>query len=238
MSRRDRARVRDACRALMVLRKAPGQVQPAFELSDALTGSQPRRLLVRVRRSEQGAELLAEGPVVDPTTCDLRELLRLPFGTFGHEYAQWMIDHGLSRDVRVPADKPTDPDQRYLLQRILQVHDFWHVLSGYNCDSAGELGLLAFTYGQSVARGIPLVLLGVVLEDLASNWRKRRRLWSPLVLYLWRAFRRGRRAHFLLPILVEDYLYLPIGAVRQRLGIVPLGRPLTPEALPPIAAAA
>ena len=153
------------------------------------------------------------------TTCDLRELLRLPFGTFGHEYAQWMIDHSLSPDVRVPADKPADPDQRYLLQRILQVHDFWHVLSGYNCDSAGELGLLAFTYGQSVARGIPLVLLGVVLEDLASNWRKRRRLWSPLVPYLWRAFRRGRRAHFLLPILVEDYLDLPIGAVRQRLGI-------------------
>lgn len=229
------------CEAGRALAAGAHEPQPAdsdFELADALSASQSSHLLERVRRSREGAELLADRLVVDATTCDLAELLRLPYGTFGHEYAQWMIDNDLSGDLRRDVPLPVadaDADERYVLRRLVEVHDFWHVLSGYNCDAAGELGLLAFTLGQIRPRGLALLLWTAVREDLRANWRKRRRLWSPLPLYLWRAFRHGRRARFLMAIAIEDYFWLPIGSVRQRLGIEPEPRSLTRDSLPPVA---
>ena len=241
MSRADRIRLHEAGRALAVGVSAP-EGAPAFSLADALVDFQSGRLLDRVCRSQEGAELLAERLVVDTATCDFRDLLRLPYGTFGHEYAQWMIDHDLHpdlhRDVPVTDSAAPDADERYLAQRVLEVHDFWHVLSGYNCDAAGELGLLAFTLGQLPQRGIASLLLASVREDVRRNWRDNRRPGSPLIPYLWRAFRHGRRARFLVSIAIEDYFWLPIGSVRQRLGIEPSERPLTHDALPPIAVAA
>ena len=210
------------------------ELDPADEVANLLAGCHPG-LLARVRRCEEGAELLRDRPVIDKATCDLQDLLRLPGGTFGKEYARWMIDQGLSPDRR-PTDRlPADPDERYLLERLLEVRDLWHVLSGYNCDAAGELGMLAFTLGQRVQPRIAWHLLSAVREDLRLCWRRRRRPWTPLIPYLWRAFRRGRKARFLVPIILEDYLYLPIGTVRERLGIVPLRRSLSSRALPPIA---
>ena len=219
------------------LEEVNAELHPALELASLLAGRHTR-LLARVRRCEEGAELLRDRPIIDSTTCDLQDLLRLPGGTFGKEYARWMIDQGLSPDLR-PTDRlPADPDERYLLERLLEVHDLWHVLSGYNCDAAGELGMLGFTLGQRVQPRIAWHLLTAIREDLRVRWKNRRRPWTPLIPYLWRAFRRGRKARFLVPIILEDYLYLPIGTVRQRLGIVPLRRSLSSRALPPIAVSA
>jgi ubiquinone biosynthesis protein COQ4 len=208
------------------------ELDPAREVANLLAGRHPR-LLARVRQCEEGAELLRDRPVIDPT-CALQDLLGLPGGTFGKEYARWMIDQGLSPDQRPTDPLPADPDERYLLQRLLEVHDLWHVLSGYNCDAAGELGMLAFTLGQRVQPRIAWHLLSAIREDLRVCWKNRLGPWTPLIPYLWRAFRRGRKARFLVPIILEDYLYLPIGTVRERLGIVPLRRSLS-RALPPIA---
>jgi hypothetical protein len=94
---------------------------------------------------------------------------------------------------------------------------------------------LAFTLGQIPQRGIASVLLASVHEDLRQNWRDRRRPWSSLIPYLWRAFWHGRRARFLVSIAIEDYFWLPIGSVRQRLEIEPSECALTRDALPPIA---
>ena len=154
------------------------ELDPAHEVANLLAGCHPH-LLARVRQCEEGAELLRDRPIIDPT-CDLQHLLGLPGGTFGKEYARWMIDQGLSPDQR-PTDRlPADPDERYLLQRLLEVHDLWHVLSGYNCDAAGEFGMLAFTLGQRVQPRIAWHLLSAIREDLRVCWTNRRRPWTPL----------------------------------------------------------
>jgi hypothetical protein len=98
--------------------------------------------------------------------------------------------------------------------------------------------MLAFTLGQIREPGIALLLLAALREGSRRRSSGDRRAWAPLVPYLWRAFWRGLRARFLLPIALDDYLWLPIGSVRQRLGIEPWRGSLTPAALPPIAAPA
>ena len=211
-------------------------------LEQLLVDVDPRRLgglLQRVRASAEGAALLVDRPRLDDESCDLHDLRRLPHGTFGREYAQWMIENGFRPSagppIRLPSQPGDAPEVRYLRERVVQVHDLWHVLTGYNRDVAGELGLLAFTLGQTRSPRLARVLLRVAGRDLAASFRGRRRPWSPLLRYLWRAWRRGRRARFLLPVAVEDYWILPLDAVRQRLGIEPASGPALRGALPPIA---
>ncbi len=230
-------RLRDARRALRALLQDPEQTGRVFEIGEALAGRQPLRLLGRVARSDEGARLLRERPVVDTASCDLNELLRLPHGTFGHEFARWMLDNNLKLNLMERDDAgASDSDLAYMSRRLIQVHDFWHVLSGYNRDPIGELGILAFSYGQSHSRGVGFILASIIFRSAREQWRERGRLVSPLIPYLWRGYRRGRRSRFLPPLILEDYLSLPIDSVRQLLEIEPLQRSFNAEALPPIAA--
>ncbi len=236
MSDRARIRLRDARRALRELLRDPEQTERVLEIGEALAGRQPQRLLARVRRSLEGARLLREQPLVDARGCDLQELLRLPHGTFGHEFARWMLDNELQPGLMQREPAALDPDLAYLSKRVMQVHDFWHVLSGYNRDPIGELGILAFTYGQSRPRGIGFILVSVIARSVRESWRDTHRLSSPLILYLWQGYQRGRRALFLPEVILEDYFSLPIDSVRQLLRIEPLRNSFNAEALPPIAA--
>lgn len=216
-----------AHRALSTLRRGAGR--PA-------TG----RLLSRVRASAEGRSLLAGKPRVDDESCDLQDLMRLPHGTFGREYAEWMITNGFHPDddlaAGAKAREDVDADAGYVCERILEVHDFWHVLTGYNCDEDGELGLLAFSLGQTGATGIAGHLRGVLRDEIRFAWRTGDREWRHRIGYLWHAWRRGRRARFLVPVELEDYFSLPLDAVRQRLKIEPSARAYSGHSLPPIAA--
>jgi ubiquinone biosynthesis protein Coq4 len=171
MARAQRIRFREAHSALQKLIADPEQTERVFEITEALAGRQPQRLLRRVRRAPGGERLLRERPIFDASSCDLEELAQLPAGTFGSEFARWMLENRLDAGLMERESKARDADVAYLGKRLMQVHDFWHVLSGYNRDPIGELGVLAFTFAQSHSRGIGfilLVILGRSLRELAG----------------------------------------------------------------------
>ena len=82
--------------------------------------------------------------------------------------------------------------------------------------------------------GIGYILSTVLRRSLREAWRQGR-LAPPLVGYMWRAYRAGRRARFLLPLHLEELFPLPLDQVRVMLGIEPLPEAIAPDALPPIA---
>jgi ubiquinone biosynthesis protein COQ4 len=199
-----------------------------------------------VKGCEEGRNLLTGRPVVDPRSCDLEELMRLPRGTFGREYAEWMRGQGF--DVGAPAptlareagndaagEAVPETDANYVCSRIVEVHDFWHVLTGYNCDEDGELGLMAFSLGQTGSRAISRALWDFARSELRFAWRTGDPEWRQRFVYLWRAWRRGRRARLLVAVELEDYFILPLDSVRQRLGIEPAAEAYSGHSLPPIA---
>jgi len=229
-------RLKEARIALQKLMENPEQTERVFEITQAMGGKQPLRLLRRIRRTPAGEWLLREQPIFNDSTIDLDQLATLPEGSFGHEFTRWMRHHGFTPGLMERESTASDPDLAYLGKRLMQVHDFWHVLTGYNRDPIGELGVLAFSFAQSGSYGIGFILATVVWRSMREHWRTERRPWSPLVPYVWRGYRVGRRAQFLPPLILEELFPLPLESVRALLQIQPLRRSFTPEALPPIAA--
>src|SRR6185369_3288931 len=98
--------------------------------------------------------------------------------------------------------------------RLRDMHDLWHVLTGYGRDEAGEAANLAFTLGQVWNPGIAaIVVAGGVIgpKDPTFYWQR----------YLYRAWQRGRHASLLTAAPYEHLLALPLEAVRRQLAIQP-----------------
>src|SRR6185436_21153147 len=96
-----------------------------------------------------GARLYAERRAIDSTTVDLDVLAALPAGTLGHAYANFMKAHGLTPNIFDGApDEVGDERASYVIQRMRQTHDLWHVVTNCETDPAGEVALQAFTFAQ------------------------------------------------------------------------------------------
>ena len=126
--------------------------------------------------------------------------------------ADGLVEADEGRDETTANDE--DPDRSWFFERFRDMHDLFHVLTGYGRDEAGEIANLAFTYGQFPSGGIGLmVAAGALLGARAGGvaWPR----------YLHRAYRRGRRATRLTPEPFEAWLIRPLDEVRRDVGIEP-----------------
>jgi ubiquinone biosynthesis protein COQ4 len=140
--------VRDTKRLDEVIKIADSLAEPAMmrEMLDAL-GQDPQAALAFERR-----------PRVD---LDLTKLARLPGGSLGREF----LAHVRRANID-PADLPQRPAhdaESFLRAHLFETHDIWHVVTGFDVDEAGELGLQAFYLAQMPTRLSPFLLgLGMI----------------------------------------------------------------------------
>src|SRR5262245_51128853 len=212
-----------AWRALRTLLRDPERTDQVFELINALSGNAGENLFQRFCADPEGRRLLAARPSLLATLEDQARLAALPVGSFGRCYADFMRREqiaatGLMDAAQIVAEKRTlDPERDWFFQRLRDMHDLWHVLTGYGRDLAGEAANLAFTYAQTRNRGVGAIVIAAALRGPLRPdlyWQR----------YLWRAWRRGRRTR---PLPMADYealLPLPLDEVRRRLRIEPAER--------------
>lgn len=93
-------------------------------------------------------------------TLELEDLEAMPEGTLGRAYGHFIRDNGLATklatDYRVfhehlRASGKLDAmpeDLQYAILRGFQMHDFLHVLTGYDSSGLSEIGLQAFSLAQ------------------------------------------------------------------------------------------
>jgi ubiquinone biosynthesis protein COQ4 len=206
--------------ALRTLTADPERTDQVFELIQALSGNAGERLFQRFCADPEGRRLLAARPSLLATLADLDRLAALPEGSFGRIYAEFMRRERIEAKGLVDAaqavsePRQLDPEREWFFQRLRDMHDLWHVLTGYGRDIAGEAANLAFSYAQTRNRGIGVIVLAAIaLGPKSAN------LYWPR--YLWRAWRRGRRTLPLPMAAYEELLPLPLHEVRRRLRIDP-----------------
>jgi ubiquinone biosynthesis protein COQ4 len=214
---------RRAWRAMRALLADPDRTELAFEAISAVSARDFERLFQRFVADREGRRLLTERPSLLEVLRDRAHLRALPDGSFGRAYLAFMDEAQLSADGLVDADRISeqelgvvrvDPDRTWFSERLRDMHDLWHVLSGYGRDEAGEAANLAFSFGQMPFRGVALIVIAVAFLEPHTT----RFAWPR---YLYRAWRRGRRAASLTLARYEELLPRPLEEVRSLLGIAP-----------------
>jgi ubiquinone biosynthesis protein COQ4 len=201
-----------AVKALARLVANPEDTAAVLEFTSLVNGGTANHRVERFYADPCAQMLYAEQRAIDSHTVDLAALAALPDGTLGHAYATFLRSHGLTPDVfDGPPDGITDPRVAYVIQRMRQTHDLWHVVTGCETDPAGEIALQAFTYAQVRAPG-NAILAGI--GTLKAMRNKPGIVRDVVALY-----RTGARANRLPTFPWEDHWATPLTEVRALLGL-------------------
>ncbi len=194
-----------------------GRTDQVLEFSIHANAGTIARRIERFFDDPRARRLYEERRAIDSRTIDLERLGRLPEGTLGRAYADFMRANGITPEVfdGAPAEV-ADPRAAYVVQRLRQTHDLWHVATGYETDPASEIALQAFTFAQMRAPS------SLILATVGTLHGVRRAPGLPRAAIA--AFRAGRRAEKLAVFPWEDHWETPLAEVRAMLGIRPPAR--------------
>ena len=147
-------------------------------------------------------------------SIDLSELIKLPPGTFGYEYASYM-QHNQLQPIIVSSKLAAIAQNNVFALRYAVTHDMFHVLLGFDTSYAGEIGVLAFAAAQkySKSQAIALWLARVLYPLLAPRQLK------AILANVRRGKLLGQQANFLLNYRFEDRWEESLTKLRKELGL-------------------
>ncbi len=202
-----------ALRALMKDREDTAQV---FKIMQALTGKSLWNQYQRFAKTEVGARIIRDEISLLDTLMDREALSKLPEGSLGRVYLDFMIREGLTADGLVDASDDTltrfdDRGLQIYAGRTRELHDLWHVVTGFGRDGLGEYCVVGFSYSQTKSKGFAAIsLMGAI--DLARKFPR-----QGVFKAVRQAFRIGRKAEWLPAQDWEALLKEPFEEVRAKL---------------------
>jgi ubiquinone biosynthesis protein COQ4 len=207
-------RARTIVSTLGKLARDPGRLDQVLVLAQTVNLPAVARAIGRIDELPAGHALLEEQPRIDRDHVDFAALKQLPDGTLGREYVRFLEDNGITPDVFAELPDVGDPRAAYLMLRMRQTHDLWHVLTGYQPDVRGEILLQAFTFSQTRApSALIIALFGTV------RWAFK---WPNQGKALRDAFHRGKRTGFLPTFRWEEQWATPVSELREQLHCPPM----------------
>jgi ubiquinone biosynthesis protein COQ4 len=205
-----------ALQRLLNNKEDTGQV---FEIMRALNGTSTADCYQRLLTTTQGGRIAYERQELADRLMDDAWLDSLAPGTVGAAYRDFVRSEELSAEglAEVSRIEGNEVDivhpYAWMGRRTRDVHDIWHILSGYHRDGLGESCLVAFSYAQTKGLGWALIALGAASRSRGSDY--------PYVKAIWQGYQRGKAARWLLGEDYERLLNEPLDAARERLGITP-----------------
>ncbi len=191
-----------------------------FRIMRALNVGNAAANYARLLATSEGGRLAYERVELARRFADKAFVAGFAPGTVGAAYRRFLESTGYSADglVEVSRLAPHEVDiehpYAWMGRRTRDVHDIWHVLTGYQADETlGEACLVAFSYAQDGGLGWAWIALGASLKSLKVTGN---RLFARAV---WEGYRHGKRARWLAGEDYEALLAEPIDAARRRLGI-------------------
>jgi ubiquinone biosynthesis protein COQ4 len=212
---------RRALRAARILASDPDDLPQVFTIIESLSGDTVGRIARRMQRTDAGRRMMAARPDITDRILDRTALARLPPGSLGRAYLDFVQRENISAEgIRAAAQKgmtnaaQLEAPLDWVHARMRDTHDLWHAAVGYSGDVLGETALLAFIFAQTWNPGVGLILAIGLTKTMAApsgGVAARRTILD--------GFRRGRRAAWLPGQPWEDLLALPLTEVRRRLSL-------------------
>ena len=152
---------------------------------------------------------------------DVEYLESLPDGSLGKEFACYLRENNLDANLLresafIAAHHERGEDAGYLAERGFQLHDLFHVLTGFDTTQLGEVRVVSFTVAQTPApypamiiasRPLQMVLykpelLPIVMDAITEGWAL------------------GRKAKPLMVVHWEEHWERPLAELRQEYALV------------------
>ncbi|MGA1343915.1 MAG: Coq4 family protein [Hyphomonas sp.] len=191
----------------------------------ALGGLLPKESEVRLAEMSYlwpGVRDVADRPLPEPVR--LEEIAACPPGSLGRAFHDLIVENrfdlevldrnaiGLSR-----LEKPLD----YLNTRILQSHDLWHIIAGYETTSLHELAISAFQLAQfGHSYSAQFLAVSAATGALSPAFA-----WPVLMDTMMTAWVHGRETLPLMTLEWEQLWHLTPRQIRDQYGIRPYRRP-------------
>ena len=210
-----------ALRAVRRLLADKDDTVQVFEIMRALNGSATRSGYLRLLRTAQGGRLAYQRRELADVLNDRAALARLPADSVAAHYLAFTALGQITPDGLAEVSRQTIRGDTMLEGRhpvawygrcIRDMHDLWHVLTGYDLSGLGEACLVAFSFAQTRALGWALIGIGAALTGAMQPGQ-------PYARAILEGYRRGRRAAWLPGQDFEALLAEPLDAARARLGL-------------------
>lgn len=191
----------DAITITVAVAALAGAVHPRFgELADQLA------------RNHKGAVEAIKNPV--PGHTDVEMLGSCPDGSLGRSLYAMIIENGydpevLDRESIALSELPHS--LHYLNARILQMHDVWHLVAGYETTSSNEIAISAFQLAQFGHNYSSMFLAAV----MAISTLKEPRGFTILMQIITEAWQHGRETPVMMNIEWEQEWNNSLASIRR-----------------------
>lgn len=208
-----------ALRAVRKLMADGNDTAQVFRIMRALNGPSMPRNFSRLLGTVEGRRMVYQRVELAERLSDPAYIAQFAPGTVGAAYRAFLERTGYSADGLA---KVSNLDQEPVVEdaymwfgrRTRDIHDIWHVLTGYRADeSLGEAALVAFSYAQTGGKGWAFIAIAASLKSLRVSGG------TAFARAVIEGYRLGRRASWLLGEDYEKLLHEPLEAARARLGI-------------------
>jgi ubiquinone biosynthesis protein COQ4 len=212
---------KSAFRAVRTLLADPNDTGSVFKIMRALNADTSAKNYRRLLTTPLGGRLAYQRLELVQRLTDRAWLDQFAPGTVGGAYRAFLDKTGYSADglAAISAQHNggialLEHPYAWFSRRERDIHDIWHVLTGYQADDPlGELCLVAFSYAQSSGLGWGFIALMGALKSLReTNGRLVRRA-------VLEGYRHGKAAAWLHGEDIETLFAEPLDAARARLNI-------------------
>jgi len=175
--------------AVFKVSRNPQKTQAIFDLGEALHAmGATKGILKRFQDDPEGQKAIDSRKWMG--RINLSELQALPPGTLGRVYSTHMLENKLDpeffRQMRV------EDSTAFVLMRMRQCHDLWHVMTGFDISNLGEIGLQAFMMAQ-IAAPLSMVILSGGLFRLGTQKQEFVDSFMEAFLTGWQMGKRSKR---------------------------------------------
>ncbi|MEI9888414.1 MAG: Coq4 family protein [Rhizomicrobium sp.] len=210
-----------AFRSMRELLGDPNNTHAVFRIMHALNAGVGAKNYHRLLQTAEGGRMAYQRVELVERLTDRAWLNQFAPGSVGAAYRAFLDKTGYSaagleqvgNETHGIAGRMEHP-YAWFGRRERDVHDIWHVLTGYQADDPlGELCLVAFSYAQTTGLGWGFIALMGSLKSLREpHGRLVRRA-------VWEGYRHGRAAAWLHGEDIEKLFAEPLDAARARLKI-------------------
>ncbi|CAN7223143.1 Coq4 family protein [Brevundimonas sp. LjRoot202] len=219
--RPERLRPLAALKAFRRLIRDKEDTVQVFRIMQALSGRSISRGYQRMLSTMEGGRQAFLREELAHKLDDPVWLARFQPGTVGATYRAFREARGFTADGLAEVEREVVPfidaphPVVWYSRRLRDVHDVWHILTGYQTDALGEACVVAFSYGQTRNLGFAFIGWGAAREIQRENRS------VPARRAVLQAWRHGRAARWLPALDYEALFAEPLETARARLNLRP-----------------